>query len=68
MTPKTNFEKVHRLDNDGLRRDKPNPMEWEKKHGNSGQCGTCDKVVKDHQHGLQCDMCDMWFHGVDAKK
>ena len=33
--PKTNFERVHRLDGDGLRRDKPNPMEWEKRLGNS---------------------------------
>ena len=37
---------------------------WKKisRGGNSGQCGTCDKVVKDHKNGLQCDMCDMWFH------
>ena len=59
--PKTNFEKVQRLDGDGGRRDKPNPKELEKR-GISCQCGTCEKVVKDHQNGLQCDMCDMWFH------
>ena len=38
VVPKTNFVKVHRLDGDRLRQDKPNPIDWKKKHGNSGQC------------------------------
>ena len=33
-------------------------------------CGKCDKRVQDHNQGLQCDWCDIWYHakcqGVDA--
>ena len=54
--PKTNFERVHRLNGDGLGRDKPN-LERDK-----SACGSCEGEVKSNQSGLQCDMCDRWFH------
>ena len=25
-------------------------------------CGTCNKPVRDNQNGLQCDLCEVWFH------
>ena len=59
--PKTNSERVHRLDGDGLGRDKPN-LEKDK-----SACGSCEGEVKSNQSGLQCDMCDRWFHCVCEK-
>ena len=25
-------------------------------------CGSCGKGVKINQPGVQCDVCDVWFH------
>ena len=30
-------------------------------------CGNCEGEVKSNQSGLQCDMCDRWFHCVCEK-
>ena len=27
-----------------------------------GVCENSEKVVKNNQDGLQCDLCDQWFH------
>ena len=45
--PKTKFERVHRLDGDGLGRDKPN-LEKDK-----SACGSCEGEVRSNQSGLQ---------------
>lgn len=32
-------------------------------------CGKCNKLVKDHDNGVQCDHCEIWYHancvGID---
>lgn len=25
-------------------------------------CGECSKIVKNNEKGIQCDMCEMWYH------
>ena len=27
-----------------------------------GNCGTCNRPVKSNQSGIQCDLCQIWFH------
>ena len=26
------------------------------------RCGKCDKIVKDHQNSIQCNICNKWIH------
>ena len=26
------------------------------------KCGKCDKIVKDHQNSIQCNICNKWTH------
>ena len=63
--PKMNFDRAQRLDGDQKIKEK-NDQEKKEECNNlekgEGVCENCEKEVKNNQDGLQCDLCDQWFH------